>query len=272
MSTSPRTAKVSIQDFNVPTSSSRSSSIASNKDGVQTSPSRANSVSRRASLPAQRVSISEKPASGPILLSAATSNATPSASEKQASSRRASVATGMLSAPFQKSPKEAPRWRPYTYQAQVSAAEGGKPDDSEQSERLSAEESIKPLNQKIFEKTAVSLALGLFVILMAFVGGSIARILVRKDLGIFGLWINQLVIVLIFLNDKRPEMPSGGTRMENLTAFEIGTLICQGLPILYVLLFGHAYTYYGMSIMIILQATMKFFLMNLLGQVVEISL
>jgi len=136
-------------------------------------------------------------------------------------------------------------------------------------ERLSAEESVKPLQQKIFEKTAVSLALGLFVVLVAFLLGSIARVIIRRDLGILGLWINQLVLIAIFVNDKRPE---GGKRMDKFTPFEVGTLICQVLPMMYTLVLGDPSSYYGLIVMIIIQSVLKFGLMHALGEVVEISL
>ena len=214
-------------------------------------------------MPIERPSMSEK--SGSI-------DEPPPMTTAERASRRASVATGMLSAPFQKSQKEAPRWRPYTFEAQnaktTEAAGGG------EGEGLSVEESLKPLNQKIFEKTAVSLALGLFVILVSFLFGSMARIVIRRDLGLLALWINQVVLILVFMFDKRSgeSQPGEGKRMDNFTQFEKMTLVCQLIPIVYIWISGNATSYYGMLVMIILQAGLKFVLMYAFGSVVEISL
>jgi hypothetical protein len=218
-------------------------------------------------MPAARVSISTP---GPILSSTATAAGSGSSSkvspDDKSPSRRASVATGMLSVPFQKSPKEAQRWR-QSHQAQSEGI-----DSDQKKDRSTTEELVKTVNQRIFEKTAVSLALGMFVILMAFVFGSISRLILGRDLGILAIWINHLVILTLFVFDKRPDELGGGKRMDKFTAFEILTLVCQMFPLLYALKFGEPFSYYGMLMVILLQGALKFVLMNALGEVVDISL
>lgn len=222
--------------------------------------SRANSLARRASLPPQRISITEDVGKG-----------TSGQKGGAATLRRASVGNGMLSAPFKRTPKESPRWRPFTYEAQHSGNVLSKVSSSS----LFQDDPNKPMNQRIFEKSAASLALGLFVIICLSVVGVVTRLILRRDLGILGFYLNQLFLIFVFCTDRRKDAdgnPTEERRKDNLNAFEVGTLICQILPILYIMRAGSMATYSGLTIVIILQVVLKALLMVALNEVVEIAL
>jgi hypothetical protein len=189
---------------------------------------RSTSVSRRASMPAPR-----EPVKAPVTEKAQAPQT------ESAHLRRASVGSGMLSAPFQKTPKESPRWRQATLRSQLGKFKADQLDSAEQADRLIAEESMKTINQRIFEKTAVSIALGLFVIFICFSIGSFFRLILNRDLGFILIWLNQISLVLIFLFDKRRETDE--KRMDNLNAFETLTLVCQVLPWLWTYWFYNSY-------------------------------
>lgn len=251
--------------------SSRSNSVTSNK-GEDAGVARTNSVaSRRASMPVPRVSVSDPKMSGPILSAAISGSveSKPSISTDKSPSRRASVATGMLSAPFQKSTKESPRWRPYTFEAQQRNEDGSQRDPSP---ARVTDDSASPLSQRILEKGAFSLAMGLFVLLIAFAAGSVTRLLFKRDIGLLGFWGNQLFLIVLFCMDKCPDEEGRKQRMDKFTAFEILTLACQVVPALNAMRSGGAFTYSGLSFMVLMQVVLKVALMLGLGKVVDIAL
>jgi hypothetical protein len=240
------------------------------KDDVSPSNSRANSVSRRASLPVPRVSVSEKL----LATSAGAPNDAPLTLEKSSSLRRSSVSTGMMSAPFEKGQKEAPRWRPYTFEAQQQKPDSGS-GEAANGIPVDQDDANKPLNQRVMEKSAGSLVLGFFVVAIAFAVGSVSRLIIGRDVGLFGFYLNQIILVAIFCIDRRKDSSGALTdakRMDNFNGFEILTLVCQVLPILYTWRAGNALTYSGISLLILVQVIFKALLMVGLGDIVEIAL
>jgi hypothetical protein len=133
-------------------------------------------------------------------------------------------------------------------------------------------ESSKSLEQRILEKGAVSFALGMFVLLIALGIGMVTRLIIRRDLGLLGFWLNQVFLIMLFCIDKRPEEEGRTQRMDKFDSFELLTLGCQILPMLYAWRSGGASTYYGLAIMISMQIGLKVCLMFGLGKIVDISL
>ena len=221
-------------------------------------------VSRRSSLPPQRISITEKPPAESSVIS------TEKSPLEKRNSRRASIGSGMLSAPFKHTPKEAPRWRPASFRAQFGIRVGNG-DNQEEKDRFSAEDSLKHINQRILEKTGVSIVLGWFICFLSFAFGLFTRLITRHDLGLLGFWVNQLLLIIFFSIDKRPGTENE-KRMEKFTAFEFLTLACQILPLLWTLLFSDPFSYSKLSLMILYQAALKLFLMKSMGSLVDIAL
>lgn len=126
-------------------------------------------------------------------------------------------------------------------------------------------------DQDIVMKASISLAIGLVLVCVAFVLGSISTLLHRRfDLGLVLLWANQIIIVSVFLLEQRTVADAVQRRMDNLNAMEIISLACQVVP--WIVALRHVYSYSSFIFMLLVQAIAKLAFMKCFGKMVEIAL
>ena len=160
------------------------------------------------------------------------SGSTASASAAPAAKKRASIAGGMMTAPFQQ--RETARWRPITTDMLTKSPE--EREHEEYVRELKMQEA-KPIRQRIFEKTAVSLTIQLLVLLACSLVGTATSAVLRWDLGTLAFWGNQGFIVWLFLGGAEDVRPLA-ERVQSLPPFGQATLAAQGVALAYTVLVG----------------------------------
>jgi hypothetical protein len=140
--------------------------------------------------------------------------------------------------------------------------------------------SDSDLPSRIMEKSMISFGIGYFLIFLASIVGFIStRIFGFYDLGILLLWINQFLIVALFLIEPRIQSESekllfgSEKRADNMKAVEIIQLFCcQIFPWIVVWWYSMIFSYHGFAFLIGLQLIFKTIFMKTFALVVEIPL
>lgn len=177
--------------------------------------------------------------------------------------------------------KEGARWR----QANV------KNKSLSEEEMLRKEQELKTLNQKILEKIAAALTLGVMSVMFSMMFGLALKLLkiTTHDMGVLCFVLNQAYLIYMFVNNAnvaREESKSTTSskakkkndlsfaeqmqhKLTSLSAFQKATLACQLIPIL-VLFATPRRDYSGAVKVILFQVTLKAAAMLFYKETVEI--
>jgi hypothetical protein len=163
--------------------------------------------------------------------------------------------------------KESARWRRASW-GLVNQLDTGKKGDDEEEKNDEEAEKKKSVAQRTFEKAAVSFSINTFVVIVAYVLGSITSVVLGLDIGVLIFWINQLNVCLLFAVDKGP---SGMRRMDNPSNMDKLTAAAQVLPLLWLLMNGYR-DYMGMLHCVFFQVVFKTAVMISQGEVISMVL
>lgn len=165
-----------------------------------------------------------------------------------------------MTAPFQSAaPRESARWRPATTDLLTKTREQR---EEEERARLIAAQEAKPVRQRAFEKTAMSLTVQLLILGACFLAGVVTRTLFGRDVGPLLFWANQCFVVALFLGF--PE-DSGATsvsvdalrvKLESLSGFDKATLASQLVPWVYCFFVARSFSSYGALVVALVGQTM----------------
>ena len=157
---------------------------------------------------------------------------------------------------------ESARWRRKT--SELVSNGGGDQDDDE----TASQSQAKSVGQRTFEKAAVSLMMNTFVIVVAYIIGTIFYAFLGIDLGVLAFWLHNLNVVLLFAVDKNT---AGVRRVDDPTDFDKLTAGAHLLPLVWLLATGYN-LYWQMFKCVVLQVVFKVVIMSAKSQVVQMLL
>ena len=157
---------------------------------------------------------------------------------------------------------ESARWRRKT--SELVSNGGGEQDDDE----TASQGEAKSVGQRTFEKAAVSLMMNTFVIVVAYIIGTIFYAFLGIDLGVLAFWLHNLNVVLLFAVDKNA---AGVRRVDDPTDFDKLTAGAHLLPLVWLLATGYN-LYWQMFKCVVLQVVFKVVIMSAKSQVVQMLL
>jgi len=172
-----------------------------------------------------------------------------------------------LATPLIKS--ESARWRRKTSELMLqgaASADGGAGGSGGAGE--DDKDEAKSISQRTFEKSAVSLSINLFIVVFAYMVGTIFHALVGMDAGILIFWLNHLNVLLLFAVDKNA---AGVRRFDDPSEFDKLTAGAQILPLVW-LLVTTPRSYWGFVKCIFMQVILKVVAMTAKSQVVTMLL
>jgi len=169
-----------------------------------------------------------------------------------------------LATPLIKS--ESARWRRKTSELMLQGADGGAGGGGDGAG--DEPDEAKSISQRSFEKSAVSLSINLFIVVFAYMVGSIFHALVGVDIGILIFWLNHLNVLLLFAVDKNA---AGVRRFDDPSEFDKLTAGAQVLPLVWLLVTSPR-SYWGFVKCIFMQVVLKVVAMTAKSQVVTMLL